>query len=375
MSIWFKKNLLESEEDSEIFSNDPVSPDAIPETPAAPHKVDPNVVVKRINLSDKLYANIIDFITYNIGNIDQITEIKEYQTKIHSLFDELAYEVSTEYNDAKGKGKTKINAREDSTLRKVNTIYRFFAYYIIKYDKQIVEWMDNLIKNGLFNDKSGIADINRSYNNIDIGFVFKLEPYELVPQNFYILNKDGAFNKTLSDFFSDSGDLVEHLARGPGLFNELSSMMVAFRTGISVDYNETAPDGKAIKHKLSIPVGNTEEIKEVIALMTRIDAIINQIISVDAIRNKFISDYKANLEKLNINQNQISEKLKKMTDAIKDGKINSVDDFKKLQSDYKRFSSTEKEKQELGERSARMATAYKYKIESILNNNRGNKNG
>jgi len=376
MRIWFKNTLHENEEEGQ-------APDDLYDTTGdtsdevenfeqlITKKVDPGIAVKRINLSDRLYANIIDFIKYNIGEVEQLGVIKEHQQRIHDLFDELAREVSSEYNAHKGKEKEKVNVREDSTLRKINSMYRFFAYYIIKYDKNIVEWMESLVRVGLFNDKSKIKTIDHSYSNIDLKLIFQLEPYELVPQSFYILHRDSVFNKPLEDFFQDSGDLVERLARGPGLFNDLSAMMTAFRSGIPAEYFVKTEDGKKVKKRVMVPVGNTTEAKQIMESMLAIEAAVNSVISVNAIREKYINDYKNNLTRMNMTQEQIANKMKIMRDSIAGGKINTVEDFNKLQSEYKKLASTDKEKDELGKRTARMATAYKYKIEAVLNNRRG----
>jgi hypothetical protein len=60
-----------------------------------------------------------------------------------------------------------------------------------------------------------------------------------------------------------------------------------------------------------------------------------------------------------------------MREGIKNGQINTVEDFNKLQSQFKKYATSDKEKEDIGNRVARMATAYKYKIESVLNNKRG----
>jgi hypothetical protein len=374
MKIWFKGLLFENEDqNSEIYDDATEAPNEEGSNvdQIVTEKVDPEIAVKRVNLSDRLYANIIDFIRYNIGDVDQLNTIRENQKRIHDLFEELAHEVSSEYNAHKGREKEKVNVREDSTLRKINSMYRFFAYYIIKYDRQVVDWMEGLIRVGLFNDKSQIKSIDKSYSNVDLSLIFKLEPYELVPQTFYILYNDTIFNKTLDDFFKDSGDLVERLARGPGLFNDLSSMMVAFRSGITAEYYVKDEQGHKVKKRISIPVGNTTETQQIIEAMLAIEAAVNSVINVDVIREKYVNDYKLSLQKLNLTQEQIAGQLKILRDEIKGGKINTVEDFNKIQNQYKKIASSDKEKEELGNRTSRMATAYKYKVESVLNNQRG----
>jgi hypothetical protein len=374
MKIWFNGLIFENEDpNSEIYDDatDAPSEDGANVDQIVTKKVDPEIAVKRVNLSDRLYANIIDFIRYNIGEVDQLNTIRENQKRIHDLFEELAHEVSSEYNAHKGREKEKVNVREDSTLRKINSMYRFFAYYVIKYDRQVVDWMEGLIRVGLFNDKSQIKTIDKSYSNIDLSLIFKLEPYELVPQSFYILHKDTIFNKTLDDFFKDSGDLVERLARGPGLFNDLSSMMVAFRSGITAEYYVKDEQGNKVKKRIAVPVGNTTETQQIIEAMLAIEAAVNSVINVDVIREKYVNDYKLSLQKLNLTQEQIAGQLKILRDEIKGGKINTVEDFNKIQNQYKKIASSDKEKEELGNRTSRMATAYKYKVESVLNNQRG----
>ena len=374
MKIWFNGLIFENEDpNSEIYddSTDAPSEDGANVDQIVTKKVDPEIAVKRVNLSDRLYANIIDFIRYNIGEVDQLNTIRENQKRIHDLFEELAHEVSSEYNAHKGREKETVNVREDSTLRKINSMYRFFAYYVIKYDRQVVDWMEGLIRVGLFNDKSQIKTIDKSYSNIDLSLIFKLEPYELVPQSFYILHKDTIFNKTLDDFFKDSGDLVERLARGPGLFNDLSSMMVAFRSGITAEYYVKDEQGNKVKKRIAVPVGNTTETQQIIEAMLAIEAAVNSVINVDVIREKYVNDYKLSLQKLNLTQEQIAGQLKILRDEIKGGKINTVEDFNKIQNQYKKIASSDKEKEELGNRTSRMATAYKYKVESVLNNQRG----
>lgn len=378
MQVWFNGRLFENQEqDSDLYEDTPpdLPSDGVDKLGAVKvKKTDPTVVVKRINLRDKLYANVISFIQYNIGNIDELDSLKEYQGRIHDLFDLLADEVASEYNANKGKSKENLKVRDDSTKRKVNTIYRFFAYYIIKYDKNIVEWMESLIKKGLFNDQSGINGINGAYNNIDIKNVFQLEVAELTPEYFDILDNNGAFNKNQNDFFKDSGALVDSLGRSSGVFNSLPQMMTTFRHGIMEEYYEINAEGKKIPKRISVPIGNTVEMEQIMELMTMVDALINSAINVEAIRNHFIENYSNNLKKLNLNQEQIKEQIDALRTGIKNGQINTVEDFNKIQSNYKKYASTEKEKEELGNRTARMASAYKYKIEAALNNKRGSEN-
>lgn len=378
MQVWFNGRLFENQEqDADLYEDTP------PELPSdgvdklgtvAVKKTDPTVVVKRINLRDKLYANIINFIQYNVGNIEELDSIKEYQGRIHDLFDLLADEVASEYNAQKGKSKENLKVRDDSTKRKVNTIYRFFAYYIIKYDKKIVEWMESLIKKGLFNDKSGVNAINGAYNNIDIKNVFQLEIAELTPEYFDILDNDGEFNKSQSDFFKDSGALVDSLGRSSGVFNSLPQMMTTFRQGILEEIKVVDAEGKKVSKRIFVPIGNTVEMEQIMELMTMIDALINNAIKVESIRNHFVDNYAENLKKLNLNQEQIKAQIDALRTGIKNGQINTVEDFAKLQSNFKKYASTEKEKEELGNRTARMASAYKYKIEAALNNKRGSEN-
>lgn len=378
MQVWFNGRLFEDQEqDSDLYEDTPqeIHSDGIDKIHAvAVKKTDPTVVVKRINLRDKLYSNIINFIQYNIGDVEELDTIKEYQGRIHDTFDLLADEVASEYNAHKGKSKENLKVRDDATKRKINTMYRFFAYYIIKYDKRIVEWMENLIKKGLFNDNSGINALNGAYNNIDIKNIFQLELPQLSPEYFDILDNDGQFNKTQGDFFKDSGALIENLGKSSGVFNSLPQMLTVFRLGIIEDHKVIDSEGKKVSQRISVPVGNTNEMAQVFELMTAIDALINNVINVDAIRNRFIANYSDNLKKLNLNQEQIKAQIDELRNAIKDGKINNVEDFNKIQAKYKNYASTEKEKEELGDRTARMASAYKYKIEAALNNKRGSEN-
>lgn len=378
MQVWFNGRLFENQDtESDMYEDTPQeSPigDIDKMEQIAAKKVDPSVVVKRINLRDKLYANVINFIRYNIGDSEDLDTIKEYQGRIYDLFDELADEVSDEYNANKGKSKENSKVRDDAIKRKINTIYRFFAYYIIKYDKNIVEWMESLMKKGLFNDKSGVLSINGAYNNIDIDNVFQLEPSELVPENFYILDKHGEFNKTQDDFFKDSGNLVDSIGRSSGVFNSLPQLLTTFRRGIIEEMKVVNGEGKKTTKTIAVPVGNTVEIKQVVEIMTAIDAIINKTINVESIRSKFINDYSQNLTRLNLNQEQIKERLNSLREGIKNGQINTVSDFNKIQNDFKKYASSEKEKEQFGDRTARMASAYKYKIEATLNNKRGSEN-
>lgn len=378
MQVWFNGRLFENQEqDSDLYEGTPqeIAVDGIDKMHAvAVKKIDPTVVVKRINLRDKLYANTINFIQYSIGGVEELDTIKEYQGKIHDMFDLLADEVASEYNARKGKTKENLKVRDDATKRKINTMYRFFAYYIIKYDKRIVEWMEELIKKGLFNNNSGINALNGAYNNIDIKNIFQLELAQLSPDYFDILDNNGQFNKTQEDFFKDSAALIDNLGKSSGVFNSLPQMLTVFRHGIIEDHKVINEEGKKVSERIAVPVGNTNEMAQVFELMTAIDALINSVINVDAIRNRFITNYSEDLKKLNLNQEQIKAQIDELRNAIKDGKINTVEDFNKIQGKYKSYASTEKEKEELGNRTARMASAYKYKIEAALNNKRGSEN-
>jgi 2-polyprenyl-3-methyl-5-hydroxy-6-metoxy-1,4-benzoquinol methylase len=104
--------------------------------------------------------------------------------------------------------------------------------------------MESLIKKGLFNDKSGVNAINGAYNNIDIKNVFQLEIAELTPEYFDILDNDGEFNKSQSDFFKDSGALVDSLGRSSGVFNSLPQMMTTFRQGILEEIKVVDAEGE-----------------------------------------------------------------------------------------------------------------------------------
>lgn len=379
MRIWFN-NLFENEEaqsPEDLYdSTGDTSDGAENFSQVITRKVDPGIAIKRVKLNDRLYVNIIDFIKYNIGDVEELNTILEHQKRIFDTFDDLARNVSDEYNANKGKQtKEKVSLREDATLSKVNAMFRFFAYYIMKYDRDVVTWMEGLISKGLFNDKSAINSLNGAYSNVDIKLTFQLEPYELTPEGFYILHRDSVFNKNLPDFFKDSGDVVETVAVGRGLFPDLATMMTAFRVGLPSEYTVQGENGKPVKKRVMIPVGNTPEMNQVIGSMLEIESIVNRLVKVNSIREKYIADYKNSLTKFNLTQEQISEKLKQARDSIAGGNINNVEDLNKLQSEYKKIASTDKEKDELGKRTARMATAYKYKIESVLNNLRGAQHG
>jgi len=342
---------------------------------AISRKLDPKIAIKRVDLNDKLYANVIEFIITNIGNIDSLNSIREAQQKIHDLFTEIAIDVATEYNQLRRTGKEKLSIRNDSTLRKINAMYRFFAYYIMKYDRHIVEWMESQIKAKLFNDKSDIKSINNTYSNIDISIVEDIPVSELNSASFDILERDTLFNRSLQNFFADSDSLFDSLAGGPGLFNDLTSMMVAFKYGIVAEYKTANEAGKEIKQQKMIPVSKTEEMTQLIETMMWIEASINSIITVESIREKYIKDYKMKLEKMDLTQEQITQNLNELSNAIKNGQINTVEDMNKLKSKFRDVSTSDKEKENLGKVSADMAKAYKYKIEAVLNRTRGLNNG
>lgn len=383
MRIWFNNRIFESIDQN--LNSDPVdtgdeSFEPVEELDSestdmeyvATRKLDPTIAIKRYNLKDKLYTNIIEFIKYNIGDTDELDVIRSYQSRIDDLFHELAEDVSSEYNSMKGKNKENSKVRDDSMKRKVLVMYRFFAYYIIKYDKSIVEWMESLVRAGLFNDKSQIKRIDGAYNNIDISNMFQLTQDQYNSENFNILDNNGAFNNTLTDFFNDSGTLVDDIGGKSGVFTHgLSQLITFFKNGISEDIRKPGEDKSS---RIEVPVGYSEAISGVIESMTAIDAMINKIIKVDSIRTKFINDYQMNLQKMNLTQEQIKQQVNTMKEGIKNGEINTVEDFNKLQLKHKQYSTSDKQKEELGNKAARMAKAYKYKIEAVLNNQRGHTN-
>lgn len=342
---------------------------------AISRKTDPNVVVKRLKLHDKLYANIIDFIVANIGDVDELDNIRKSQQRIHDLFAEVELDVASEYNLLRRTNKDKLNIRTDSTMRKVNSMYRFFAYYLIKYDRYIVEWMEGMIKAKLFNDKSDIKSLNGAYSNIDLDLIDDIPTSELNAESFDILHRDSVFNRTLTNFFKDAGTLFDSLAGGAGLFNDMTAMMTAFKYGIMTEYKVPNEDGKEVKQTKMIPIEKTSEINEVMQLMLSIAATINSIVTVEAIRTKYIADYKLKLEKMNLTQAQISQNLNELASAIRGGTINSVEDFGKLLAKFKAVTTSDKEKENLGKITADMAKAYKYKIESLINRTRGQNDG
>jgi hypothetical protein len=249
-------------------------------------------------------------------------------------------------------------------------MYRFFSYYIVKYDLLITEWMDGMIRAKLFNESSDINKINNTYSNIDLSILLALDDNRLNPTAFDILHKDTVFNKTLDTFFNDAGSVVEDLAKGPGLFTTLRVMMSAFKNGLIVEYYTTV-DGNRVKMSTTIDVGDTRIVSEIINSMNMIESTVNSIISVEAIRAKYIEQYKMNLTKMKLTQEEMAKQMQMLNDSIKNGTINTVDDFNKIQSNYKKNATTDKEKEELGNRTARMAKAYKYKVESVLNTRRG----
>lgn len=388
MQVWYKGKLFESDstiEPEEISSSGPMGDDYPVEEEdqdeaesdfsfielEKTRKLNPHIVVKGIAPSKVIYANIISFITDNIGDVDGVTVIREQILRIHALFDELAKDVSTEYNLNKSKDKEgKLSVREDSTMRKIASMYRFFSYYIVKYDLLITEWMDSMIRAKLFNESSDINKINNTYSNIDLSILLALDDNRLNPTAFDILHKDTVFNKTLDTFFNDAGSVVEDLAKGPGLFTTLRVMMSAFKNGLIVEYYTTV-DGNRVKMSTTIDVGDTRIVSEIINSMNMIESTVNSIISVEAIRTKYIEQYKMNLTKMKLTQEEMSKQMQMLNDSIKNGTINTVDDFNKIQSNYKKNATTDKEKEELGNRTARMAKAYKYKVESVLNTRRG----
>lgn len=372
MRVMFQGSIYENEDEPKPENSDGI--DTSPSEFEAPEvnedeghslkRLDPSIAVKWRSLDNVLYSNIIEFIKFYVGDVEGVDRIAELQRLIDEQFQNLGHEVSSEYNANKGRFKESSNMRDDTTRRKINIIYRFFAYYIIKYNRDIVNWMESLINTGLFNDKTRIGDINGSYSNIDLSLIFEMENSEFMPQYFFILHRDSSFNKGQADFFKDSGSLIDNLAKGAGVFNNLPVMLSVFKRGIYEEYKEK--ETGTVK-RIAIPVGDTEEVKTVIDAMTEIEAIVSKMITVEAIREKFIAKYKDGLVKLNMAQDQIKITLNALRDSIRNGEINTLEDFNKLQQQHKNRSMSDKQKNDLGKTSVRMSKSYGYKLEAILN--------
>lgn len=375
MAIWFE-NITNPDNEQDFYDSNDEQFDLSQsngDLTRVSKKTDESIVIKNINLKtlkNILYSNIITFIKDYIGDSDDLQLVIKTQHDIHDMFVQLADEVSDKYNANKGKLKDSTNIKDDYTKRKIITMYKFYASYIVKYDRKIVQWMEDLIKKNLFNDKSNITDINGAYDNIDISNILSLQTHQLTPEYFTLLDNSTKFNKTMGDMFMDSGYVFENLAKASGVFTSMNQMLLMYRRGIIEEIRYQNKDGDKVPKRILIPVGDSEEALKIYELMNLINSTISKIITVDAIRNKFILDYKRKLDSINVTQQEVNRNLEELTKSIKNGDVKSLEDFDKITSKFKRISTSSKDKEKLAEKTAKMASAYKYKIEAILNKDR-----
>lgn len=154
MQVWCNGILYEAEtpvstelnlDDYEDAGSDQISLD--PTT-----KVDPNIIVTKVNLDNTVYETIISFIVNNTGNQQVADSIRKKQNEIHSTFDQLASYVADKYAVYSGKivnDDKKHTSKENVTYRRIQAFERFFSYYIMKYNNKIVEYYENKIKSKL----------------------------------------------------------------------------------------------------------------------------------------------------------------------------------------------------------------------------------
>ena len=317
---------------------------------------DPSIVVKKVNLRDKLFTNIISFIDQNLGKLPEINRIVELQHKIFDDMKELAFDCSVRYNNALGRDKDaeNINSKSDSTFRRVDVLYRFLSYYIIKYDKQITEWYSDILNKNLFNNESQVKSIENAYSGIypDVMYSYIGEEY------FTLLDEsDSKFNNTHSNMFDDANFQAQEVGKSAGLSNGLDDIVYLYTRGVPVKKK----DGGTIY----VIVGKTPLANDIVKSLKEINDIVNSVVKVESFKKYYIEKFRRDMTDMNLTHDIINKHVKDLKNGLRNGSINKLADFNKLISQVKQQTMSSGEAEKLGQRVNTMDKAYKFKLNKI----------
>jgi hypothetical protein len=317
---------------------------------------DPSIVVKKVNLRDKLFTNIISFIELNLGKVPEIQKIVELQHKIFDDMKELAFDASVRYNNALGKDKDaeNINSKSDSTFRRVDVLYRFLSYYIIKYDKQITEWYSDLLNKNLFNNESNVKAIEGAYSGI-----YPDVMYNYIGEEYFTLldDSESRFNSTHPNMFDDATFQAQEVGKSAGLSNGLDDVVYLYTRGVPVKKKDGG--------NIYVIVGKTPLANDIVKSLKSINDIVNSIVKVEAFKKHYIEKFRRDMVNMNLTHDIINKHVKDLENGLRNGSINKLSDFNKLLSQYKQQTMSSGDAEKLGQRANSMNKAYKLKLDKI----------
>lgn len=320
---------------------------------------DPSIVVKKVNLRDKLFTNIISFIDMNLGKVPEINQIVELQHKIFDDMKELAFDASVRYNNALGKDKDaeNINSKSDSTFRRVDVLYRFLSYYIIKYDKQITEWYSDLLNKNLFNNESNVKAIEGAYFGIDPDMM-----YNYIGAEYFTLLDESAskFNNSHPNMFDDASFQAQEVGKSAGLSNGLDDVVYLYSRGVPVKKKDGG--------NIYVLVGKTPLANDIVKSLKSINELVNNVVKVESFKKYYIEKFRRDMTNVNLTHDIINKHVKDLEDGLRNGSINKLSDFNKLLSQYKQNTMSSGDAEKLGERANSMDKAYKFKLDKIKSN-------
>lgn len=317
---------------------------------------DPSIVVKKVNLRDKLFTNIISFIDQNLGKLPEINRIVELQHKIFDDMKELAFDCSVRYNNALGRDKDaeNINSKSDSTFRRVDVLFRFISYYIIKYDKQITEWYSDILNKNLFNNEAQVKSIENAYSGI-----YPDVMYNYIGEEYFTLldDSESRFNSTHPNMFDDASFQAQEVGKSAGLSNGLDDIVYLYTRGVPVKKK----DGGTIY----VIVGKTPLANDIVKSLKEINDIVNSVVKVESFKKYYIEKFRRDMTDMNLTHDIINKHVKDLENGLRNGSINKLADFNKLISQVKQQTMSSGEAEKLGQRVNTMDKAYKFKLNKI----------
>lgn len=374
MKYYFKGALYESEdfegldvnaddrvvEDSDSdynYDDSPEDVEVVDSFTVSTKSVDPSIVVKKVNLKDKLFLNMINFIKVNLGDIPELENIIKIQLAIYNEIQELALSVSARYGREVGKSKEDVNSRNDISYRRVQVMYRFISYYLIKYDRDICEWYATILNQHLFNNDNAAKVIEGSYSSIDPDIMMKIR--KIVEAEFNILGQTPSkFNDLVrAEFFNDSVALAQDLGKNAGVFENLTQLVSIYRDGIPVKNKDLGV--------LYVFVGADPYAKKISASIKMLNAEVNKVMKIQSLKNYYIERFKKSLTDMQLNQDIIDKRMNELKVGLTNGSISKLEDFNNLMSQAKSNTMSDPDKEKLGDRVVAMNKAYKLKLNKV----------
>lgn len=350
---------IDADYDSDVPSNDQegeITDISDMEFEVKSRSTDPSIVVKKVNLKDKLFTNILSFIELNLGKIPEMNKIVELQHKIFDDMKELAFDCSVRYNNAVGRDKDaeNINSKSDSTFRRVDVLYRFISYYIIKYDKQITEWYSDILNKNLFNNESQVKSIEGAYSGI-----YPDALYDYIGEDYFsLLNEsDSKFNSTHTSMFDDASFQAQEVGKSAGLSNGLDDVVYLYSRGVPIKKKDGG--------NIYVLVGKTPLAKDIVDSLKKINDIVNSVVKVESFKKHYIEKFRRDMVNMNLTHDIINRHVKELEDGLRNGSINKLSDFNKLLSQYKQSTMSSGDAEKLGQRVNTMDKAYKLKLNKI----------